>query len=300
MSDPTRLGDPRSKGSASLRRLIHAGRSDLPDTERVKGLASRLGFGPGAMPAGAGAPKATGASLGGGTAAKVGAAAKIGMATKIGAVAVVVLGGGAGVLATSYAVDSPTVVATASSATAAVSASLLRGRDPERAIAAPDDERSIPPVPPVETPDPEPAASSGPTLRAAPGVAATASARGAGATGSPPLAATADTEVALLERAQRALGSDPQRALDLTDLDAKRFPAGALAQEREVIAIDALGRLDRPDDARARANQFFQAFPGSAHGPRVAGLVDLDASPDPSATASPLPMADPSLLNPSR
>ena len=87
--------------------------------------------------------------------------------------------------------------------------------------------------------------------------------------------AVVETEVSLLEEAHTASRGDPQRALDLTDRDALRFPNGALAQEREVIAIDALTRLGRMEDARARARQFFQAFPGSAHGPRVADLVGL-------------------------
>jgi hypothetical protein len=51
-----------------------------------------------------------------------------------------------------------------------------------------------------------------------------------------------DTEFSLLEQAQGAMRGDPQRALELTDRDARLFPSGALVQEREVIAIDALVR----------------------------------------------------------
>jgi len=73
------------------------------------------------------------------------------------------------------------------------------------------------------------------------------------------------TEPALLEQARRALASSPATALSLTNQDAARFPRGALAQEREVIAIEALRRLGRGAEADRRAAAFAQAFPGSAH-----------------------------------
>jgi hypothetical protein len=78
----------------------------------------------------------------------------------------------------------------------------------------------------------------------------------------------------LLEQARRALASSPATALSLTNQDAARFPRGALAQEREVIAIEALRRLGRGAEADRRAAAFAQTFPGSAHQRRVE-----DASP---------------------
>ncbi len=114
---------------------------------------------------------------------------------------------------------------------------------------------------------------------------------GAGVLGSDAGEPANDTEVSLLEEAERTSRSDPQRALDLTERDATRFPSGALVQEREVIAIAALAQLGRMDDARTRANQFFRAFPGSAHGPRVAALLGIDAgAPD---RETPTPGSDP-------
>jgi len=73
------------------------------------------------------------------------------------------------------------------------------------------------------------------------------------------------TEVELLERARRALASDPANALTLTQKDAALYPNGELAQEREVIAIEALRRLQRNAEAEQRARAFARAFPGSAH-----------------------------------
>jgi hypothetical protein len=93
-----------------------------------------------------------------------------------------------------------------------------------------------------------PAASSGPSV----------------SSGSLPDATGMD-EVGLLERATRALGSDPQGALALTEEHARRFPSGALTQEREFVAIEALEALRRTGEASARIDRFRARFPGSAH-----------------------------------
>ena len=82
------------------------------------------------------------------------------------------------------------------------------------------------------------------------------------------------SEAALLEKARRLLGSAPATALALTNEHQTRFPRGVLSQEREVIAIEALRRLQRTAEADARAAAFAKAFPGSAH-QRVVG----EASP---------------------
>jgi hypothetical protein len=69
----------------------------------------------------------------------------------------------------------------------------------------------------------------------------------------------------LLERARRALASDPNRALALTREHARSYPSGVLAQEREVIAIEALKRLGRGGEAEARRGTFEERYPQSAH-----------------------------------
>jgi hypothetical protein len=239
--------------------------------------------------------------------AKIGIAAKAGAATKIGVVAVAVLGTSAGVLATSQGWKSPvTTVVTPSPAEATASSSVQRHRGPETPAWPSMDELSFSAEPPLPPASEVAVAASGPPLAApaatarttpptpatsakertaaqeALGMAHYASSRafeeatsGMETLAPRPGEAVVETEVSLLESAQAASRGDPQRALDLTDRDALRFPNGALAQEREVIAIDALTRLGRMEDARARARQFFQAFPGSAHGPRVAALVGL-------------------------
>jgi hypothetical protein len=83
----------------------------------------------------------------------------------------------------------------------------------------------------------------------------------------------AEDELALLQRASDAVASRPEEALRLADQDAFIYPAGALAQERELIAIQALVRLGRRSEASLRADQFFRNFPGSAHRPRILALL---------------------------
>jgi hypothetical protein len=89
------------------------------------------------------------------------------------------------------------------------------------------------------------------------------------------------SEGELLRRAYAASTTDPRRALALTAEHARRFPSGMLAEEREVITIEALARLGRADAARARAATFFAAHPGSAYRPRIDdALVKASAPSD--------------------
>ena len=82
-----------------------------------------------------------------------------------------------------------------------------------------------------------------------------------------------ETELSLLRRARAAVVSNPAEAVRLSSRHAERFPSGLLAQEREVIAIDALVRLGRGDEARARAARFIEHYSGSAHVPRLRELL---------------------------
>jgi hypothetical protein len=81
----------------------------------------------------------------------------------------------------------------------------------------------------------------------------------------------------LLERARRALASDPNRALALTREHARTYPNGVLAQEREVIAIEALKRLGRSSEADSRRGTFEERYPQSAHRRNLEGTSKADA-----------------------
>ncbi len=82
---------------------------------------------------------------------------------------------------------------------------------------------------------------------------------------SAPAARPAESEAELLERARDALSANPARALALTEQHRAHFPAGVLAQEREVIAIQALKRLGRTDEAARRTADFSRRYPNSAY-----------------------------------
>ncbi len=86
---------------------------------------------------------------------------------------------------------------------------------------------------------------------------------------------TCSGEIELLDRADAALRSgDALRALDLTRKHSERCSSGAFVQERERIAIDALSRLGRGDEMRARARAFEDRYPSSPHLHRIRSLVE--------------------------
>jgi hypothetical protein len=81
-------------------------------------------------------------------------------------------------------------------------------------------------------------------------------------------------EAALLERARTALAASPAQALALTEAYAARFPGGMLRIERDLVAIDALRRLGRLDEARARGEAVLARAPGSLYEARIRKLLD--------------------------
>jgi hypothetical protein len=89
------------------------------------------------------------------------------------------------------------------------------------------------------------------------------------------------SEVELVGRAQKALRAEPARALALTSEHRQLYPRGTLAQEREVLAIEALAALGQGDAARARAAAFESASPGSPYAVRVARAIKKVAAAEP-------------------
>lgn len=83
----------------------------------------------------------------------------------------------------------------------------------------------------------------------------------------------APLEEDLLERATQALRRNPTEALALADEHARGFASGRLAQEREVVAIQALSKLGRFDAARARAQRFLAQYRNSAYANDVLRLA---------------------------
>jgi hypothetical protein len=107
-------------------------------------------------------------------------------------------------------------------------------------------------------------ASTSHALPAAPGTATGA-----------PLAAGAPVlnEVELLKQARSALAADPLQAFALTEQCRSRYPDGSFVQEREYIAIVALARLGRVEEARSRASLFRMHYKNSAYLPRLGALL---------------------------
>ncbi len=230
-----------SAGDPLLRNLLRAASVDRPTEAELAVVAAKLGpilAGPGgappASPAGGGAPSAgAGAAKAGLSGLKLAA---------IGAASVAVIAGG--IFATRSTPAPAPVIAPPT-----VSAPIV--------ITPPIASEMAPPTPP-----PTVASSAAPPI---------ATARPRASEAAP--FDDPDAEVKLLQRAQDALRSRPAEALALADAHARRAPRGLLAEEREVIAIDALVRLGRTSEARNRAARFRSAWPESSHLTRIASLI---------------------------
>jgi hypothetical protein len=139
---------------------------------------------------------------------------------------------------------------------------LPRAQELPQAVARSRKAEPVVGVAPLASPAPEPSA-----------VGAPAEAELLVAPAAPAAPAAGPSEGALLLRARTEMASSPASALALTDEDANRFPSGALAPEREVLAIEALVRLGRGADAKSRFAAFRAQYPQSPHLARLASLV---------------------------
>ena len=131
----------------------------------------------------------------------------------------------------------------------------------------------LPPARPLTTPAPAPEHAVAPGPEPTPALAephaADEAAAQHGRQRRPKAGASGLREAELLQKAQALLSEDPSQALALTREHERRFQRGALAQEREVIAIEALKRLGREQAASDRAAEFERRYSGSVHQSRV-------------------------------
>jgi hypothetical protein len=233
-SDPPRLSELGGEGSPELRGLFQNARNDVPSSSKLEGLWARIEPltvpTPGTSPMPPASPIPASAGSGAGAAKLAGVLAAV---------------GAAGLLA--YFLTRPETEAPKPQAPV---------------VSAPVADVSPDPTP--ATAEPAPVAKAPTSATSAPDAKAHVEARGTQAPSSSK-ATDASAEAALLERAREAIATDPKRALALTREHARRFPKGILAQEREVIAIDALKRLGKGSEAESRADQFKKSYPGSAH-----------------------------------
>jgi len=89
----------------------------------------------------------------------------------------------------------------------------------------------------------------------------------------PQLQESSESELELLKQARSAVSSDPLRAYALTERSRARYPNAVLAQERDFIAVSALFRIGREQQARAQATSFRSRYPRSAYLPQIARML---------------------------
>jgi hypothetical protein len=262
-SDPPRMTDS-AEVAPELRCLLDKVRDDGLSSDRVKelALAVQLAIGPAGSGAGSG-----------GTGAPAAGPAFKGASLSLGAKAIAVL-----------------VVAGA--VTGGVGLWMARlGPPPARSAGAQGAGASVASAPSAQSPV-EPPLASLDVVQPAPSVAAgrarSESARSRGVARAPiaapspsheePEGSSMPQEVPLLRAAREALSTDPERSLALAQEHARRFPNGVLAQEREVIAIEALAKLGRSGAAQQRASQFTEQYPASPHRARVRAATSAGPS----------------------
>jgi hypothetical protein len=270
-----------------LRDALEAGRAESPSPAQLAGLATKLGIlgaigGAGAAgaagaggAAGASGAGAAGAAKAAGSIGAAGAAKAAGGVATVGAATKAAVGTGAAlkivaavatttalVVGGAVAVQKTTAPPAPPSAGYGLQASAARGSLPMQAAPpATSSEQGAQLAEPVDnvTAPAKPTSTAAATAHAAPLA---------------PL--EGEDEVRHLNEAHAALRSDPARALSLANQHAQRAPRGTLAQEREVIAIEALVKLGRATEARQRAARFEAAYPQSAQLRRVRALVGVE------------------------
>lgn len=86
--------------------------------------------------------------------------------------------------------------------------------------------------------------------------------------------ADAHEESRMVSEARQALRSgDPSQALLVLDQVDASHPVGVLAQERELLRVEALVQSGQPEPAAARARTFVRTWPESPYVARMLGLV---------------------------
>lgn len=233
--EPLPLADPESEASDRVRALIQSSRRDVPTHEQLGALESRLA--PLLWPAGGGGTGSSAPSPDSSapTAVGMGAGAKVGALL----IAAALAGGGLFIVNRSHDAAAPAAREPA-------------GNVATKAPAAAVPENTQPNVEPQNAVPATPAPATSPRAGKA---------------------AAQPSEAELLYAARASVETNPRQALKLVDEHRRRFPSGVLTQEREVIAIDALKRLGRSEEATERAERFKERYPDSAHRSKIDGYV---------------------------
>jgi hypothetical protein len=82
-------------------------------------------------------------------------------------------------------------------------------------------------------------------------------------------------ETELITAARSEIAAAPSAALARLDDHRREFPDGQLTPERELLAVDALRRLNRIGEARERARDLTNRFPSSSYGMRATLFLEV-------------------------
>ena len=248
--DPVRLHEG---GSPFLKKALASARSDTPDESRAASLEARIlplllpPMPPPPPPAGAAQAAKLGAALAGAKGLSLVKGSVIALAA-----AAILAGAGAGAL----------YVAQTESPKPSVSGVLPTEPLAKSPPSTPSTTAVVPSVDLVPLPSSVPPVPSAHTKPTSPMASASAQE-----------AADPALEAPLLRSAQDALRTNPSETLAKTQEHARKYPRGLLVQEREVMAIEALLKLGRRDEAASRAERFSKSFPGSTHQRRIDALL---------------------------
>lgn len=215
------------------------------------------------------------------------ASASLGVTAKVIALVLVVgAGGGAAVVARRMSDSNAVANDERRSSNAAESRRVVSRAQPVLLPAMP------PAIPPVEVVEPAPPAASEQSVAATTDEARVAPTRPRTPTPpraepiAPPVIAAAVEapvslveEATLLEQARGALRADPARALSIVETHARRYPNASLRAETELIAVDALVRLGRYDEARARGEAALRSDQRGLYSSRIQRILERANEP---------------------
>jgi len=88
-----------------------------------------------------------------------------------------------------------------------------------------------------------------------------------------------EAEVVLIRRARAALPTDATAALAILEEHARTFPDGELTQEREVMTVEALARLEHASEAKRRAQALIRRFPRTPYVARLEAALGEQLQP---------------------
>jgi hypothetical protein len=267
--DPVRLTDPAAQVEPAVASALNALRARRGDPADVRELAERLARE-------LAAPTVAGSALAGG----------LWLKALFGGVLTLALG-----FAAWHQLAAPTQREPAAR-TAPTAVPAAEVSPPRVMVARPEAAPALPVPRPSAQSLGAPASAAGVKRRAAQRLATRERPTAAAVTAEPQREPRPERELELLERAQAALDADPGTTLSLAGEHLRDHRDGVFAQERELLAIEALLKLRQRARAVERAHAFVQRFPASPHGRRVRALLQRSHSLAP-ATTSPA-SSDPS------